>query len=641
MRILPVFALAACLSPEKRTESAVISSSDDTGETSEGVVIDDTDSGSDVDADGDGYTAAEDCDDTDATIHPGAEDSVADGVDQDCDDVDGTDADGDGYADVAAGGNDCDDSDAAIHPDAADSSIDGVDQNCDDVDGPDADGDGFVDVAAGGDDCDDSRADTNPDADESGGLSSDRDCDGVVSNELSEADHIFLGEDGADYAGRGVAGVGDVDGDGRGDILIGAHGSDHGGSDAGVAYLILGSSLGSSDPVSLVDADMAFVGESADDFAGWSVAGAGDVDGDGADDLLIGAYGNDDGGSGAGAVYLLFGGELGSEPTRDLSEADHIFIGEAASDYAGRCVAGAGDVDDDGYDDFLIGAWGSDHAQSNAGSAYLLRGGPQGFSDTDLSSADVLLTGEEGSDYAGWSVAGAGDVDGDGTADLLIGAHLNDDGGSNAGKAYLVLGSGLTSEELDLADADHAFVGEESEDRAGWALSGAGDVDGDGYGDVLIGAHLNDDGGRNAGKAYLVLGSELNGDSLDLAEADHRFIGEAEYDDAGFSVAGAGDVDGDGRGDLLIGADGNDEGADGAGKSYLIIGSSLGTTSTLDLSEADYNFVGENEADATGESLAGAGDVNGDGRDDLLIGALYSDDAAIQAGKLYLILSHL
>ena len=184
-------------------------------------------------------------------------------------------------------------------------------------------------------------------------------------------------------------------------------------------------------------------------------------------------------------------------------------------------------------------------------------------------------------------------------------------------------------------------MGEESEDRAGWDLSGAGDVDGDGYADLLIGAHLNDDGGSNAGKAYLVFGSELTSASLDLAEADHHFIGEAEYDDAGFSVAAAGDVDSDGRGDILIGADGNDEGADGAGKTYLIIGSSLGASSSLVLSKADYNFVGESESDATGESLASAGDVNGDGRDDILIGALYGDDVATQAGKTYLILSHL
>ena len=194
-----------------------------------------------------------------------------------------------------------------------------------------------------------------------------------------------------------------------------------------------------------------------------------------------------------------------------------------------------------------------------------------------LARADFEFIGEDSDDAAGLSVSTAGDVDGDGLDDLFVGAYYNDDGGSVAGKAYLILGSTLassTSATIDLRNADFAFIGENSGDYAGRIVSTAGDVDGDGLDDLFVGAFGNDDGGTDAGKAYLLRGSTLaasTSTTIDLSNADFAFIGENSSDYAGRSVSTAGDVDGDGLDDLIVGAYKNDDGGTDAGKAYLIL----------------------------------------------------------------------
>jgi hypothetical protein len=252
--------------------------------------------------------------------------------------------------------------------------------------------------------------------------------------DLSLADAKLVGEASTDRAGVRVSGVGDVDGNGLDDLLVGANWNDEGGANAGASYLVLGPVTGTLD-LSLADAKL--VGEEAGDEAMGTRAG--DVDGDGHDDLLVGAGG--EGASNAGAAYLVLGPLTG---TFDLSLADAKLVGERNYNHAGEAVSAGGDVDGDGHDDLLIGAGNQAQAGRNAGAAYLVLGPVTGT--LDLALADAKLVGEAQGDLAGNDpdgVASAGDVDGDGRDDLLVGATHNEEGGSNAGAAYLVYGGGL------------------------------------------------------------------------------------------------------------------------------------------------------------------------------------------------------
>jgi hypothetical protein len=462
-----------------------------------------------------------------------------------------------------------------------------------------------------------------------------------MRTDLGGVEASFLGEVFDDRAGHYVAGAGDVNGDGYDDILVGAPYSDAEGWDEGQVYLVFGKAAGWAMDTGLWASSASFWGEDASDYAGMSVDGAGDVNGDGYDDILIGAYGDDDRGSESGQTYLIFGKASGWAMDTDLSRADASFRGEDASDFSGYSVAGAGDVNGDGYDDFLIGAWGDEEGGAQAGQTYLVFGKASGWAmDTDLSASSASFLGEDAYDSSGISIAGAGDVNGDGYDDILIGAPSEDDGGTSAGQTYLVFGkaSGWAM-DTDLSASSASFWGEDSWDQSGCSVSGAGDVNNDGYDDILIGAISNNDGGDGAGQVYLVLGKQSGwAMDTDLSVSSASFWGEEANNSAGCSVAGAGDINGDGYDDIVIGAVNAWGGGGASGESYLVTGKASGWAMNTDLASSTASFGGENSADQSGQCVSGAGDVNGDGYDDLLIGAPYNEELGTTCGQAYLVM---
>ena len=463
----------------------------------------------------------------------------------------------------------------------------------------------------------------------------------AMDTPVHEADMVVSGEDHGDRAASCLADAGDVNGDGFSDLILGAENDDAGNIQAGQAYLLFGHADGWPPVLGLDQADASFWGEGVNDFAGTSVAGAGDVDGDGLDDILIGAFKNGESATQAGQTYLVLGKETGWSTDTLLGDADASFHGEGAGDWSGFDVAIVRDVDGDGLDDLLIGAYGNEETGAMTGQTYLVLGRASGWApDTNLNSADASFLGEAEDDQSGQAVAGAGDVDGDGLGDLIVGAPMNAEIGHEAGQAYLVLGrsSGWTQDQI-LDTADASFQGEEASAQAGNAVAGVGDVNGDGLDDLAIAAHRADDGGSQSGKVYLIFGRTSGwAPDTSLAAADASFIGESASDNAGSSLAGAGDVDGDGLADLLVGADSNSETANNAGQAYLIFGKTAGWGLGLSLADADESFVGDNPEDNVGGAVAIGADVNGDGFGEVFIGAPGPDQQGSETGQAYLFL---
>ena len=456
----------------------------------------------------------------------------------------------------------------------------------------DVNGDGYVDLLVGADGFDDGAAgDTGKAYAFLGGSKGPQLTAGWTVTGQAENDRL----------GRALSGAGDVNGDGYADVLIGAPWFEAG-DQRGSAYLYWGSAGG----LETVH-DLSARGEADGDLFASSVAGAGDVNGDGFADMLAGAPAYP-AGTNQGKAYAFYGYAFRMRIDDGWSPG-----GDAEGNRFGYAVAGAGDVNADGYSDVLVGE--PDYGTNDEGRAYLFLGSETGLSHFP----DWTATGEGVGNHFGYAVAGAGDVNGDGYADVLIGARGHP-AGSSRGKVYVYFGTDAGLPALPT----WTMQGEATLDGFGSAVAGAGDINGDGYADILVGAP-DYPGNAGQGRVYAYYGAP-GGTPV---APDWTVSGEDEGDGLGASLSGAGDVDGDGYADVILGAAGFDNGvlAD-AGKAYVYAGSPAGLAP--DPAWTEEGMIAGNEL---AHSVAGAGDVNGDGYGDVLVGVPRDNS---QMGRIYL-----
>ncbi len=343
----------------------------------------------------------------------------------------------------------------------------------------------------------------------------------------------------------------------------------------------------------------------------YALSPAGDVNGDGYADVMVSLFNNEFGVSKDGLVQLFMGTGNGISTQYSWSSE-----GKGGSNF-GESIASAGDVNGDGFFDIIVGASRFSNGEDNEGAAFVYYGSPGGPAKTPA----WTMEGNQANAFFGVSVSTAGDVNKDGYADVIIGANYYDNGETNEGRITIYLGSanGLSKTPYFTAEGDqvNAFFGK--------SVACAGDVNHDGYSDVVVGSPGYDHGQNNEGRAVLYMGTNM-GMTQSAAWSGESNQADANY---GFSVASAGDVNGDGFSDVVIGANRYDENMSNVGKIYVYMGSANGFSLF-----PDWTYTGNQIDGNLGISVAAAGDINGDGYGEIIVGA-FGINPLITTGNVF------
>ena len=482
------------------------------------------------------------------------------------------------------------------------------------------------------------------------------------------------------YFGFAVSLAGDFNGDGYGDVVMGAPLSNFTESNgtvrsqSGAAVVYQGGQNTSNVPTGYsgtgqVNGQYMYYNVTKG-WLGFSVAGVGDMNKDGFADVLIGMP-QDAASSNPGGAFLVYG--KANNATGSLAEyqKDIVALGATPAalsitstfDTAGFSISSAGDVNGDGWSDMIISA----HFQvvaglaGNTGKTYVVYGSAALSALQTISLGNVggsvpgfVISGWQAGEESGTSVSSAGDFNGDGKADMLVSAYFNDTAGTNAGMTYVVLGKtgnvAVNLENIKNNIGGFAIRGENASDFSGVSVSSGGDINGDGLGDIIIGAIIGGSANANpySGKTYVVFGRSTANATIDLGQVaagvgGFAIVSSTDDEQSGHSVSSAGDINGDGLADIILGAPFKAEGsAANTGHSFVVYGKS--STTQVNLTDIGNNIggfaiVGQGAQDLSGYSVGAAGDVNGDGLADLIVGA-HGYDAAhsgVQTGRSYII----
>ena len=438
-----------------------------------------------------------------------------------------------------------------------------------------------------------------------------------------------------DNFGASVTSIGDLDGDGVDDIIVGAYGSDTGGEDRGAIHIMFMNTDGSVKSTVEINGATAN-GPSLSNYDGFgiSVAHIGDLNRDGIPDIAVGANWDNAGGTDRGAIHIMFMNTNGSvKSTVEINNVTTNGPSLSNADFFGRSVTSIGDLNRDGIPDIAVGAYGDNGGGDGRGAIHIMFMNTDGGVKSTVEINDDTTNGPSlsNTDYFGTSVTSIGDLNRDGIPDIAVGAYGDNGGGDGRGAIHIMFMNtdGGVKSTVEINDDTTNGPSLSDYDYFGTSVTSIGDLDGDGVDDIIVGADEDDAGGSNKGAVHIMF-MNTNGSVKSTVEInDETTNGSSlsDYDAFGTSVTSIGDLNRDGIPDIAVGAYEDDTGGDNKGAIHIISLTSLFPSgngfvdSTVEINDDTTNGPSLSDYDAFGTSVTSIGDLNRDGIPDIAVGA--------------------